>query len=285
MKRVVLSCTHSSTYDFFLPISIKIWKKRIGYEPVVFLVGAPGEWSSGHRKVVMDEVRSSGCLVTFLERVSGIPDPNLSMSIRQHAAALSSLDGSDLLIIGDIDLLPIRKEFYHQHDPKEFPIAIYHAGMYWDKYWPAYGPSMTVATWREVMGLTVGDLMGSLLQTFKNGKIEELINAQSKDYTDSRLWVFDEQYASLMIKVSAFSDKVVRIGDGHENRLCRNNFNADVDVSKCIDFHCHRPGWSHENWGKIRGIVSQVIPNDLQWLDRYHTEYVCSGPLIGDPFA
>jgi hypothetical protein len=285
MKRVVLSCTHSSTYDFFLPISIRIWKKRIGYEPVVFLVGGPAEWNSGHRKVVLDEVYASKCPVTFIERVPGIPDPNLSMSIRQHAAALPFIEESDLLIIGDVDLIPIRKEFYHQHDPLEFPIAIYHAEMYWRTYWPAYGPSMTAKVWREVMGLTVGDLMGSLRRTFEAGKIEELISAQKADYTDSRLWIFDEQYASSRINNSAYSEKILKIGDGQSNRLCRNSFSDTVDVSKCIDFHCHRPGWSHENWKKIRGILSQVIPGDLQWLDRYQAEYACSGPLVGDPFA
>jgi hypothetical protein len=283
MKRVVLSCTHSSTYDFFLPISVKIWKKRVGYEPIIFLVGSKSEWEHGHRKVVLDEI---GPQVEFVERVPGIPDSNIAMSVRQHAAALPWVDGSDLIIVGDVDLLPIRKMFYHQHDPSEFSIAIYHADMYHDTYWPAYGPSMTADTWLEVMDLEIGDLRGSLLRTFKDGKIEGLISANKSNHHDSRLWVFDEQYASARIRLSRFSNSILRIRtDDTNERLCRNRWPAEVDASRFIDFHCPRPGWTEENFTKIRGVLEQVVPEELPWLDRYVDAYRRSGPSVKDPFV
>jgi hypothetical protein len=283
MKRVVLSCTHSSTYDFFLPISTMIWKKRVGYEPIIFLVGPKSEWERGHRKVVLDEI---GSRAEFVERVPGIPDSNVAMSVRQHAAALPWVDGSDLIIVGDVDLLPIRKLFYHQHDPTEFFIAIYHADMYWDKYWPAYGPSMTADTWTEVMGLEKGNLRGSLLRTFKDGKIEDLISANKSNHHDSRLWVFDEQYASVRIRLSRFSESILRIRtDDTNERLCRNRWPVKVDASRFIDFHCQRPGWTDGNWIKIRSVLAQVVPMELPWLDRYVDAYRKSGPSEKDPFA
>lgn len=283
MKRVVLSCTHSSTYDFFLPIAVKVWRNRIGYEPVAFLVGDRSEWGAGHRRVALEEV---GCPVEFVERIPGIPDSNVAMSVRQHAAVISWIDPLDLLLIGDVDLIPIRREFYHQHDPHEAAIMIYHADMYWDRYWPAYGPSMTAGAWEEVMGLKKGDLMGSLRRTFREGKIEDLIAANKADHHDSRLWVFDEQYASIRIRLSRFNDKLLRIRtDDTNDRLCRNRWPDRVDASNYIDFHCPRPGWTDDNFGRIRDVLAQVIPRDLPWLDNYVEAYRRSGPSVKDPFA
>lgn len=282
-KRVVLSCTHSSTYDFFLPIAIKLWRDRIGYEPIVFLIGEEKEWGTGHRAVVLQEVLNLQPWVGFVGRVPGVPDANVSMAIRQHASALEDLNPADLILVGDIDLFPIRREFYHQHDPSQVPIAIYHSDMYWDTYWPAYGPSMTVETWREVMDLIVGSPYDSLLRTMRNGKILDLIEANEKDNTDSRLWTFDEQYASVRIKESRYCSRILRIKTDENDRLCRNKWLETADVSKYIDCHCPRPGWSYGNWIKIRRVLEQLIPDDMSWLDRYVDAYRSSSPSIGNP--
>lgn len=283
MKRVVFGCTHSSTYDFFLPIAARIWRKRVGYEPMAFLVGPREEWERGHRAVVLHEL---GFPVEFVDRVPGVPDSNVCMSVRQHAATVPWIDGSDLMMVGDVDLLPIRKLFYHQHDPEEYAVAVYHADMYWDRYWPAYGPSMTADTWREVMDLEKGNLRGSLLRTFEDGKIGNLIVANKKDHHDSRLWVFDEQYASVRIRLSRFANSILRIRtDDTNERLCRNRWPGPVDASRYIDLHCPRPGWTNENWAKIRGVLEQVVPSEMPWMDDYVARYRASGPNEKDPFS
>lgn len=281
MKRVVLSCTPDSTYDFFLPISERIWR-QVGYEPIIFVVGTVTDWKRGHRRAALDEVSAS---VKFINRISGIPDANIAMSIRQHASALLDLNPSDLILIGDIDLFPIRKDFYHQHDPSRVPVVIYHSDMYWDNYWPAYGPSMTVEIWREVMDLIVGDLQGSLFRTFQNGKIGELIKKNKKNHTDSSLWVFDEKYASVQIKKSRFFGEIVRIKTNENDRLCKNKWPVAVDLNKYIDCHCPRPGWSDGNYEKIRSVIAQAFPDILVWFDRYVELYRATRPLIADPFA
>lgn len=284
MKRVVLSCTPSSTYDFFLPISVELWRNRIGYEPVVLLVGTKAQWSVGHCGAVLDEILDSGCKIEWVDHVPGVSDANVSMAARQHAPALSWLDPTDVVLIGDIDLFPIRKDYYHQHDPMEAPITIYHADMYND-YWPAYGPSMSVEVWRNVMGLIVGDLMGSLLKTFREGKIKDLIAANKADHRDSRLWIFDEQYTSTRIKGSEFFNSVLWI-TGHTNdRICRNKWPADLNVQKYIDCHCPRPGWTDENFKKIRAVIAQVLPEELPWLDQYVAIYRATNPMLNNPFA
>jgi hypothetical protein len=286
MKRVVLSCTLSSTYDFFLPISVRLWKKRVGYEPIVFLIGTREEWCNGHPGVVLEETAKSGVRIEFVSRMSGIPDSNLCMAVRQHAAVILEFNPSDLMLVGDVDLFPLRAKFYHQHDPSKDPIVIYHEDMYFGRYWPAYGPSMTVETWREVMDLKEGDLVGSICRTFEIGKIYDLIAANKANHLDSRLWIFDEQYASLRIRLSRFSNRIVKIKtDSTNERLCRNAWPTRVDASRFIDFHCQRPGWTEENFKKIRSVLEQIVPAELKWLDHYVTEYRRSGPSVKDPFA
>jgi GNAT superfamily N-acetyltransferase len=279
MKRVILSSTISETYDFFLPITAWLWKNRIGYEPIIFLVGTRSEWAGGRPGVVLAELEHEGYRIEWIERIQGVPDANVSMSIRQHAAALPDLDPGDILMVGDVDMLPIRREFYHQHDPSLGPVAIYHAGMYGDTYWPAYGLSLLVSAWREVMDLSPGHLMDSLRKTFATGKIEELIAAQKADYKDSRLWYFDEHYPSARIRGSRFFSSLIRIQSDGSERLCRHSWPDVIYTASYIDCHSLRPGWSVENWGRVRSVLAQVMPEHLAWIDGYAALYVRTGSI------
>jgi hypothetical protein len=278
VKRVVLTSTTSDSYDFFLPIAARVWRKMIGYEPLVFLVGTVEEWSVGHCGAVTRHLRGDGYTVEMVDHVPGVDDANVSMSVRQHAAALPWLDLDDILLVGDIDLLPIRRWFYHQNDDGKHELVIHHSSMYDDRYWPAYGPAMSVAAWREVMGLSAGDLMGSLLKTFREGNIAELIACQKADNRDSRLWFFDEVYASQKIRESRFAKDFLRANSTTKERLCRNSWPFCPLAADYIDCHCPRPGWSEDSWMKIRYILSQTMHEDLHKFDCYVAWYRGSLP-------
>lgn len=280
MKRVVLTSTPDSTYNFFLPIAERIWR-RISYEPIIFVVGTRKEWSRGHWKAALEEVSGR---VRFLSRIPGVPDANVSMSIRQHVSALSEVAADDLVLVGDIDLLPVRRDFYHQHDPGKTDVCVYFSNTN-KGYFPAYGPSMTAAVWREVMDLTVGDLIGSMLRTFESGGIERLIEARRRDQTNNELWTFDEVDASARIKESRFGRNVVELPVEKESRLCRHSWPAVVDAGRYVDFHCPRPGWSSGNFEKIRAVIAQVFPEELPWLDRYIILYRAENPVFDNPFV
>ena len=271
MKRVVLACTPSHVYDFFLPIAARLWKKRIGYEPLILLVGTSDDWNRGSSGVPFQAIKADGHRTEFVDRIPGVDDSNVCMSSRQHAAALTWLDINDILLIGDVDLFPIRRDFYHQHDPERYPVAIYHADMYQDTYWPSYGLSMSVASWRATMGLRIGDLKGSLVNSFDRGGIWEIIKAQKANYLDSRLWTFDETYASERVRASRREDELQKI-PSHWERLCRNTWPVRVYASNYIDCHCPRLGYT-ENWPKIRSVLAQIMPDDLSWVDGYVNAY------------
>lgn len=271
MKRwVVLSCTPNSAYDFFLPIATRLWKTRIGYEPIIVLVGVEKDWSFGHAKVVYEEIRRER--VEFFSGIPNIPDSTVSMGLRQHVAALD-FDPDDVLLVGDVDLFPVDKDFYHRYDPSKSPVGIYHAEMYNGLYWPAYGISMPVRNWREVMGVTVGDFRGSVERAFLEGPAA--VNV--KNLSPEEAWTFDERYASHRIRESRFAKDASMFSSCVGNRRPHRAYLPHrIYASDYVDFHCGRPGWSAENWPSIRCILSQIIPDDLRWVDQYVDAYLKS---------
>ena len=271
-KRVVISCTPSNIYDFFLPISVRLWRKRIGYEPIVVLIGSEQDWSSGQAKVVYDEIRGSE-RIEFFQGIPGIPDAAVSMGLRQHVSALD-LDPDDLLLVGDVDLFPVDKSFYHQYDPAKNPIGVYYADTYGDAYWPAYGVSMPVRNWREVMGVEVGNFRGSVERAFSRENLTAVgLPGDTGDW-DTRFWTFDERYASLKIKRSRFAKDTALFKTLFEGKLPeRFKLPSQPYAADYIDFHCSRPGWTEANWPDIRYALAQMLPDDLRWLDRYVDAY------------
>lgn len=274
-KRVVITCNPNSIYDFFLPIATRLWRNVIGYEPVVVLVGTPDAWMSGHAKVVLDGIRTVE-RIEFFGGIQGLPESTVCMGLRQHVSALD-FDPDDILLVGDVDLFPVYRPFYHRHDPSKNPVGIYYAEMYEDHYWPAYGVSMSVRNWREVMGVTVGDLRGSLEKTFREGGVEELVEAHLADARDTRYWIFDEVYASLKIRGSRFSGDIAKFPSEMDGRVpCRRKLPRQPYASDYIDFHCSRPGWDGANWPDIRQMLSQIVPGELRWIDQYVGAYRAS---------
>lgn len=272
-KWVVLSCTPNSAYDFFLPIAVRLWRKRIGYEPVIVLVGSESDWSSGHAKVVRDATQGR---VSLFESIPGIPDSAVSMGLRQHVSALEFAE-DDVILIGDVDLFPVDREFYHRYEPSRNPVGIYYAETYRDEYWPAYGVSMPVRNWREVMGVVVGDFRGSVQRAFTEENVKALGMADKVETWDTRFWTFDERYTSFKIKGSRFSNSVATFPSALGTKVPqRLKLPAQPYAQDYVDFHCPRPGWTEDNWPDIRHMLAQMMPEDLRWIDDYAEKYLRS---------
>lgn len=286
MKRVVLTSTKSHIYDFFLPISATLWRDLIGYQPVIILIGREEEWSVGHHKVALEELRNKNFDVHWIDHIPNVSDASVSMSVRQHASALE-LPLDDLMIIGDVDLIPLRPSFYHQHDHWKNTLGIYHADTYGDvsygdrrmaNYWPAYGPSMSVKIWRDLMGVIPGNLLGSLEKTFREEDIYTVIAANKTDWKNSKWWTFDEERTSKKIRESKYLKDAVYFNCPRQERLSRGStWPEHPYVANYVDAHFERPGYVGKAWQQIRGVLSQVVPHELRWLDKYVSAYRANG--------
>jgi len=280
MKRVVIGCDTFHAYNFFLPFVCHLWRERIGYEPLLYLVGAREAWRQGHSAVVLDALDAGGWRTEWMDPVPGVLSETVAQCVRHHAGALADLSPSDVLMTSDADLLPIRRNYYHQHDPSRHAIALYYSNVYGDVgHWTNLHMSFTVEALREVMGLTVSDVRSSMLTAFQQGGLYEL--AKKEDPTDR--WFFDERYPSAKIKASRFYPasvlKIPREGRPPKDQLCRGaNWPRSYDAADYIDCHSVRPGWTDMYWPQVRELLAQIMPDRLGWADAYRAAFWEVGP-------
>lgn len=285
MKYVVIGCDTFHAYNFFLPFVCRLWRERIGYEPIVFLVGTPDEWGRGHSAIVLEALKSGAWRIEWMDHVPGVPSATVAQCVRHHAGALPDLEPSGILMTSDADLLPIRREFFHQHDPSKHEIALYNSTVYGDvDHWTNLHMSFTVDTLREVMGFETRDVRACMLKTFQYGHLDDLIRKKKEDSRDPGLWFFDERYPSAKIMASRFYPesvlKIQRDGGGcPKDQLSRSGpWPETYQADHYVDCHAHRPGWTDIYWLKIRPLIVQLMPGLSGWADAYRAAFWQVGP-------
>lgn len=288
MKRVAIGCSTDHNYCFLLPIAAFLWRERIGYDPILYLVGKAGEravdsWeSSRHAAVAWKAVRWGGFRYEFIDGIEGVEEATVAQSIRHYAAARPGLAPDDLLIPSDADLLPIRREFYHQHDPAEKPVASYYSNGYGEseegKHFPTCHISAQVSTWRELMGIRGWDEREAVIEQFTRRGLAARMAAKAADPSKwDAVWFEDEYSISERILMSRFWPHGVKLirreGQPPRDRLDRARWPAKYDALDYTDCHSIRPGWSDPDWPRLRPLVAQVMPDLLAWCDKYRDAF------------
>lgn len=281
IKRVAIGSTLGHDYSAFLPVTGLLWRERIGFEPTFFLVGTEQEWRE-HKycSVVMRELDRFSFHYVFVPYMEGVEDPTISQCVR-NVAAVYPYDENDFLIISDADLLPIRKEFYHQHDPEKHAIALFYSNAYpIDEFphWASCHYSMKVKTWREVMKYEGSTITDALAANFKEYGLAEKMAAKKADpkkWVD--VWFTDELVASRKIAASKYyPDQIMFITrDGHppKDRLDRASWPFWADISKLTDCHSLRPLWNVNCWPRLRPVLHELLPTHKEWLDQYRDDF------------
>lgn len=280
-KYVAIGCDTFHAYSFFLPFTCLFWR-RIGYEPILFLVGTfDNEWIHQPSRVVIDALAEIGQEVRWIDHVPGVSSATVAQCVRHHVAALKELSDSDLLMTSDADLFPLRREFFHQHGP--FPVALYYSNVYGDNdHWTNLHMSFSVGALREIMGIQVGDVRASMLKMFEDGQLDKLIQAKKDDPSDDRLWFFDERYPSRKIIESRFYPRLVqkipREGHPPKDQINRGPWLDTYTERDYVDYHAPRPGWADRYWPWFRPLLARFIPDRLAWADFYRTKFWEFGP-------
>jgi len=292
-KRAIIGSTLDHDYSFLSVIAALCWRERIGYEPSLFLVGTEEDWRS-HRygSVVLKAADDRSIHKVFVDRIQGVEDKTVAQCCRQYAACHDFAD-SDYLMPSDADLLPIRKEFYHQHDPEKHPIALFYANAYIgeeETHWPSCHTPMLAGTWREVMGLEIGRMSECMRRNFEEYGLPDKMKAWEAECAaakaanrpaDSKffwpVWFTDELVVSKKIKQSQYYPsrvlKIVRDGHPPKDRLDRSSWPFFCDVNRYADSHSLRPGWSAPNWPRLAPFLKKLLPAHATWLDWYRVEF------------
>lgn len=272
--RPILATSRSHSYDFFMPITVLMWRKVVGGDPIVFLSETEAEWGEKYAQVVMRALRDIDCKWHWVGNIQGYLPAQCAQSARQHAAALE-LPENDVLMTCDVDMFPLSKDWYWQHDPGKYDFSLFYSNAYGDKYPPYYCTNYLAATvkvWREVMGLEGnGDITSQLQQSF---------DRHLGRYHDSWSgWNFDELYFGSRLKGwDGYPDRCQMIrrpgGGPPSDRIDRSGWPSSYDWSRTwVDTHLIRPGALHENWVRIRPMLEHFLPEHMEWIDSYLIGY------------
>ncbi len=222
IDRVILATNLNEKYIQFWPIVAQAWQEIVGVRPTLILV-AP-------RTVYVDE--SFGDVIYF-EPVPGLPTSYQAQVIRLFAPVLFP---DDVCILGDIDMLPLQKEFFDDgvagYEPDKF--VVFRKYEHGQRYPMCYVAGQG-ATFKEIFNINWIDVPRFLSEWFKYG------------YG----WNTDELMMAKMIHDwSECKEKVVFLNDKSNNRITRLFWGYEESLlkdKKYLDAHLMRPYVEHRH--------------------------------------
>jgi len=273
-KKVVLSCNFNLDYLFYLPIVTLLWQKYTGFQPIVYLVGSLKRWLTPSLELfVIKESRKLGAEIYFLPYISEYKDSTIAQLSRLYAAC-NVMYPNSYFLLSDIDMLPLSRDWFNTHvEGKTMDI----------KYPTCCGPGnypicyvgATSIIWREMMGLQLDTEIPIEKQIEKQLQVD--IAAGGDSFIE---WCYDEQLLSKNIKAwTGHPDKCninTRDGCPPHDRIDRSNWPTTIeDISKFVDCHSLRPGYTAENWPKILKLLTlKLTPSDLILIKQYQSNFI-----------
>lgn len=266
MKWIALSTTESHDYSFLTPITALAWKHVAKYEPYTLFVG---EGIEGSYRVAYNFYCEMGMQEDVIYPMPPFRDHSVAQSIRHHFAAYH-LPEDDLIMPGDADLIPLTYSFYQKHDPNQHAIGLYyHNGTGEKNHFPTCHMSMTVRTWREILGISKEDTIESSLRR----SLEKIPH----DADGMTIWYHDQVFSSKKIVESKYFpnsvDFISREGMPPKDRIDRSNWPSNLSIEGKTDCHSLRPGWTDENWPRLRPVIAQILPQFMDKIDAYREAF------------
>jgi hypothetical protein len=166
-------------------------------------------------------------------------------------------------------LWPLRREFYNQQDwSKRF--HLFYANAYNYEYHCTCHLGATKRVWQEVTKLPEADKIGPNLQVILDKHL-------TRQHDSWQAWNLDEIYFTSLLKAWSGYPKechmIERGGAPPSDRIDRSNWPSTVDTSGKTDAHIVRPGYTEENWPRLRPLIAQLLPQHLAWADEYVAQF------------
>ena len=227
LDRVILSSNDDPKYLDFWPFVSKAWRELIGIEPVLFFIGE-------HSKVA--ELSKWGQVIQF--PVDPLWDiVNQSQSIRLYAG---SKFPDENLIISDLDMLPINREYfnslseYNDDSFISYTSDVIQYGFYLrSPQFPMCYLAAKGSTFNEILGISTSTTWENFLLTLKNS---------SMGYGTDQKYFY-----SKFIKWAGKDSKYIGLNRGWidgkiaKNRLDRVNWPNTKEYQINNYYDCHLP--------------------------------------------
>ncbi len=269
MRRIaIISTNEHPMYAWFVPLCALMWRDVAGFDLSCIFVGPVNPW-------FVERSREAGALIYQCETPLCCSTATASQLIRLFSYAAPGIDPGDYLLSVDSDAWPLARAF----DPSGkrldliHPDACDHAET---PYFPIGYLGMSAADWRGAVGIDAPSPESGLAELF---------------HTDPRLttghtgWNYDETLITRRVKAQPWWPGEARIlrrpGDPPVDRMDRSGWPANVVADGKIDAHLLRPGWTDENWPRLRPLLAQRLTAEhLAWADAYrHDSRNASGVL------
>lgn len=329
LKRVTdvsktIVCVGSSLtpdYCYLVPIVAHAWRDVVGFEPRIFLIGSREEWmSKKYSASVVSELQGSRVDHRFVARplYGGWQDSTLAQNVRQHAACDTTIPADTWLMMTDVDLLPLRREFYHLHDESPHKaVLLYSNGDHFQgrdetlrraalgedyQSIPTCHVIMRAKTWREVYKYAkLGDVSASMSATL-DAWLKPKITAGADPGWCS--WMSDQRIVTEYLCAqpwfpndTSMVDKnqnaihpigevlfVTRRGHAPEDRLDRGYTDEwkirPYPIGRWTDAHLHKTPYSDEHWADLIPLLQAHVPQHVEWMQRYRDKFVAG--LVAD---
>jgi hypothetical protein len=275
VNRVVLSSDANPAYAFYVPLTALMWREVGGYHPLVLSLGPLP-------RIVIERtteiIRNTDIVEVVKPDCCGMQAA--TQLVRLLAYLAPGVEPDDWLLMGDVDAWPLLAEPFQR--PLKEAHLMYDASTQLDipgKTTPAYPMGYIAAraslwsTWMRVTATTLREGLEMLFLT------EPVLTAGGVNA--------DEALITSRIKAwHGHPDRcelVPRSGFPCRGRIDRAAWPANVrkyihnDSAPPIDAHLLRPGWTDENWPRIRPLLELYLsPKWLAWCDDYRAEWVAN---------
>lgn len=260
MNRTILSVNENPVYAFFVPLCTLMWWDVARFRVSCLYVGDVDQW-------LLDKAREVNTIVHTIPKPSYCSTGAASQIVRLFSHLSPGTQEGDYLLAVDSDAFPLANAFQPTGAPIDlvYPDCCDHAET---PYFPIGYIGMEARLWREIM-----PGRGS-----PEDALAELYRTDPTIVAGHPGWNYDETLVTRRIKAHpAFRNANIRRrpGDPPVDRIDRSAWPAAPDCTGKIDAHLIRPGWTDENWPRLRPLLAQRLNGEhLAWADSYRQTWV-----------
>lgn len=275
--RAILATDTNHDYAFFAPLTCALWSTRMGYRPLLFLVGDVTTWMGDLRlRLAVEGCRRFGAEIVFTGEFNGFATSTIAQVSRLFAASVDGIADDAFLLTSDVDMWPLGGWIGGlEHAPDR--VYVYGANAYANEktpHVPICYLGAAAKVWREIMGS--GTFRGEILHAMAG--LSRHLTAPGAGSATTRSWFFDERhFGERLAEWSGYPSRCVFIprefkaGDW---RIDRSDWQTVRDLDGIADAHLLRPGYG-EHWHRLRHVLALAMPAAfVEWADSYREAWV-----------
>jgi hypothetical protein len=261
--KAIISSTFDDQYLFYLPITAWCWNK-LGVDVICFIPIHSLPIDNGRKVNLIQEMPSEFKFELFKSLKH--KEATYAQCSRLYASSLN-LPEDEVLITSDIDMLVFNLPISHRVGDK---VSVLGYDLVPEGQLPMCYASGTAKGWRGAMKVNGRSAQECL---------DDLLGGVEAEHFRGNYWSKDQETLYNNLSETKFWDLIPRAKPGTQfatKRIDRDDaYFLDRLSPDIIDYHCHRPGYTDDNFQKILSVISYFYPNeDLTWMKEYRQQYL-----------